>query len=236
MSVLKSELPDEYVISNPITGENAGEFWANVRNSDSISIDSERLEKFHGCPFIVGIDIFQLDYLPRDIEKEQELAKLFHLVWTTVRLAKKKDKTDEEKKDLTILLDEIERECRKSYSVKFNRSNEKELISELIVLANKIASSVPEDESDEMVTFISYENRPYKRNPKSYFDQIVWLPFENINVPVPASWEELLPRIYKDYMVPKRQTQAHDYPFYKRQLDMLREKYNEMIAGAKSEL
>lgn len=227
MSVLKDELPKEYVISNPLTGENATDFWASVRNSDSISIDPKRLEKFHGCPFIVGIDIFQLDYLPRDKEKEQNHTRLFHLVWSTVRLAKKENKSEKDLEDLYILLDEIERECASKYETNLDRTDVGELVVSLIVLANRIAASVKREESDEVVTFISLENNPQKRNPKEYFDEVEWLPFENIYVPVPASWENLLPRIYNNYMVPRMHTQKHDYPLYKGQLEMLREKYRE---------
>lgn len=229
MSVLKDELPEGYVVHNPLTGENASEFWASVQNSDAISIEPERLERYHGCPFVVGIDIFQLDYLPRDKEKEEELAKLFHMVWSTVRLAKRTEKSDEEEQNLMILLDEIDRVCSKQYGVVIDRIDNQKTISGLVVLANKIASSVKEEDADEMVTFISYEKNSEKRNPKEFFDEVEWVPFENIFVPVPASWEKLLPRIYKNYMTPRKLTQKHDYPLYKAQLESLKEIYQQKM-------
>ncbi len=32
----------------------------------------ERFDKFHGCPYVLGIDIFPMDYLSRD-EEERKL-------------------------------------------------------------------------------------------------------------------------------------------------------------------
>lgn len=229
MKVLKDELPEGYIISNPLTGENATEFWASVQNGNSISIEPEHLEKYHGCPFIVGIDIFQLDYLPRDKEREEEHAKKFHLVWSTVRLAKRQERTEEEENNLDILLDEIERALGREYDVVFDRDDNEKVISDLVVLANKIAASVKADESDEMVTFINYEKNKSKRNPKEYFDTVEWLPFENIYVPVPGEWDKILSSIYRNYMVPRKFLQAHGYPFYKTQLEYLRELYREKM-------
>ena len=229
MAVLKDELPKEYVISNPLTGENATEYWASVRNGNTISISPERLERYHGCPFVVGIDIFQLDYLPREKKLEEEHVNKFHIVWTTVRLAKKKDRTEEEDNKLTILLDEIERVFGRGYDVTFDREDNDKVISDLVVLANKIASSINADESDDIVSFIGYLGDKCKRNPKEYFDNIEWLPFESIYVPVPKEWDKILTSFYKDYMVPQKFLQEHDYPFYKTQLEYLRQLYREMM-------
>lgn len=233
MEIAKDELPSDYVISNPLTGENATEFWASVRNGNTISIDPKHLEKNHGCPFIVGIDIFQLDYLPRNPQREKEHTELFHYVWSAVRLVKKSDKDTDDVNRLSFLLNEIETKCKQRFECDFELENEDKLIKQLIVLANQIAASVKRDESDEMVTFISFENHREKRNPKEFFDEVIWVPFENINVPVPSSWELLLPRIYKNYMVPRRFTQKHDYPFYKQQIELVRQKYEEMLGEKK---
>ena len=49
------------------------------------------------------------------------------------------------------------------------------------------------------------------------------LPFETITVTAPAGYDEILKVNYGDYMTPVRGTQAHDYPFWKKQERILAE-------------
>nr|MCR5785043.1 LicD family protein [Eubacterium sp.] len=49
------------------------EFLNRVVNSRAISFDKEFRKKYHGCPFSVGIDVFPLDYLPRDAQEQERI-------------------------------------------------------------------------------------------------------------------------------------------------------------------
>lgn len=45
-----------------------GTMLGAVMNSFTVRYDKDFLEEFHGCPYICGIDVYCLDYVPRDIE------------------------------------------------------------------------------------------------------------------------------------------------------------------------
>ncbi len=218
MAVLPKELPSEYVIHNALADEDAEELWSSIANSDSISIEPARLKKFHGCPFVVGLDIYPLDFVPRDAEVREAVRKQFHFVWTTRRLAKRENRTAEEEENLQLFLREIERQ----FQMKFDRS--RPIISQLVRLANRIAASVREEDGDELSVYINVLGRPKEYAKKSCFEKIDWAPFENIFVPIPHGYDEILTALYGDYKTPVMKRQSHDYPFYNRQLEWLRQK------------
>ena len=88
MEVLPKELPEGYRVRGPLTEEGYDQFHTCVNSGSGISIAQEWLEQFHGCPFTVGLDIFPLDYLPRD-EQERTLQKnLFTLAGRVAQLAR----------------------------------------------------------------------------------------------------------------------------------------------------
>ncbi len=71
MEIAPKELPPGYKVESSLTDIGYTQFHCCVFNAFSISISEERLRRFHGCPFAVGVDVFPLDYLPRD-EEERE--------------------------------------------------------------------------------------------------------------------------------------------------------------------
>ncbi|MBE5865436.1 MAG: LicD family protein [Lachnospiraceae bacterium] len=220
MSVLPGELPAGYIVHNPLADDENGEYWGSVVNSDCISIEPGRLQKFHGCPFMVGIDIYPLDFVPRDEKAKEEIKQKFHLVWTTCRMAKNPDRSAEEEKDFQILLKEVENRC----GVSLDKENG--LVGRLVRLANQIAASVKETDGDEIGMYIDVAYRPKGYVSKECFAEIDWMPFENIFVPVAHGYDEILTLIYGDYMEPVCGAQSHNYPFYKAQLEMLRQMVN----------
>lgn len=50
------------------------------------------------------------------------------------------------------------------------------------------------------------------------------MPFENMVLTVPSDSDKVLRAYYGDYMVFERNTQAHEYPIYKKDLEMLHER------------
>ena len=55
----KDELPEEYRLLCMDLEPKYDSLIVRVVNSTSVSMDKERLDKFHGCPYVLGIDIFQ---------------------------------------------------------------------------------------------------------------------------------------------------------------------------------
>lgn len=71
LEVAQKELPEGYKINNC---RNKHDFWlflARVMNTGHICFDDEYLKRNHGFPYIAGVDIFLMDYVSRDEEKEK---------------------------------------------------------------------------------------------------------------------------------------------------------------------
>lgn len=99
MQVLPKELPEGYLVRGPLTDEGYDQFHTCLNNGNGISIAKEWLEQYHGCPFTVGLDIFPLDYLPRN-EKDRELqVTLLAMTGRIAQLAKNVARGDYNPKD-----------------------------------------------------------------------------------------------------------------------------------------
>lgn len=222
MEVLEKELPKGYRVHHSGHGLGQEQFWACVMNSNEISIEQDRLENFHGCPFIVGIDIFPLDGIPKNKKAKEMEEALFTLVWKTVQLAKKEEKTRKDEKDLLEAIKAIEA----SRNAKIDRS--KDLVNELWRVGNEVVKSYNSEDDEQVVSFLSYMKNRRKIFRREWFEDVEYLPFENVEIPVPIGYKEWLTANYGDYSILKKFDAAHDYPFYNKQLEQLRNIVREM--------
>ena len=218
MSVLKDELPAECVVHNPLTDDDSTEFWASVANADTISIEPSRLQKYHGCPFMVGIDIYPLDKVPDDPAARNQLLEDCRWLWTTYRLAKnKEDKTREEEESLEKLLEELERR----YHTRFR--SDKPYPAQILRIAHRVARDQKMHSCSTVSVYHNFLSMPECLLQEEWFKNIQLAPFEELMLPIPDHAGDILSALYGDYMVIKPMTQSHDYPFYNRQLELLRQ-------------
>lgn len=246
MEVAPEELPAGFVVESPLTEKGYTQFHSCIFNSFSISISEERLRKYHGCPFAVGVDIFPLDYLPDDEEEREGQQAIFTLIGTTVALAKKEDRTEEDEADLTEAFDTLEEVCGVTFErEKLETEKKSELLSSVYKLANQLCTCYGEEDGDYLVMYMDYARWPEKIYRKEWFAETVQKSFEGFLVPVPVGYDEILRKIYGDYHVRVRSGGMHDYPLYNKQLRHLREvtesleekaaRIDELIAQARQE-
>ena len=247
MEVLPKELPEGYLARSPLTDVGYNQFHSWISNGDGISIKKEWLEQFHGCPFTVGVDIFPLDYLPRN-ERDRELqVKLLLLAGRIAQMARTLDQgrleelcdedTDKEealknpdkikqkaKEEMEEGIEYLEKNCKFSINRQlFEEEQWYMFSSEMWKWANYIAMMYGEKESDYLVYYVNYTERENKKFPKEWFDGVYGAEFEDFMLPVPVGYDQILKRIYGDYVICIRKTSSHDYPFYAVQLRLLRE-------------
>ncbi len=202
---VKQEAPKGYDLLNIYTTQDYTEVFARLVNSRIIDFSKEHLEKFHGCPYAVGVDIFPLDYLPKEEEEAKLQKDLYEYVMQVKFRVEKKEEIQKE------WLDQIESLC----NVKIQK--DKPLLQQLMILMDRLSSLYRREESDEVTLMHSYANGFCRRMKKEWFEKVIWMPFENMQMPVPQGYEECLKIFYgKNYMTP-RQFKLHDYPFYARQ-------------------
>lgn len=244
MEIAPKELPKDYVVESSLTEKGYREFHSCIFNALTISVSEERLRNFHGCPFAVGIDVFPLDFLPRNEEEREGQHAIFHLIGLTVALIKKEERIEEDEADLQDAFDALEDIC----GVKFQREllgteQESELLSSVYKLANQLCMCYGEEDGDEFVMYMDYAKWPHKVYKKEWFDGVVEQPYEGFLIPIPVGYDNILKTIYGDYHARIRSGTCHEYPLYNKQLKHLREvtedlegkvaRVNELIEQAK---
>ena len=166
---------------------------------------NDYMKYFHGFPYQrAGIDIFPLDYIP----KEDEFADIQKIMikqgtnllgnWTMLESEGKLEES----------LHAYEKLC----NVRIDRQGD--VKNWLWKLTDAIASLYHKEEAEYITNYTFWIEKDGYKMKKEWYDNVVMLPFENIEIAAPAMYHEALTAQFGDYMVPVKGAADHDYPFY----------------------
>lgn len=228
LKYLPEELPNGYDVRCPLleVEDEAEEYQCTVFNARTISIERRRLERYHGCPFIVGVDIFPLDYISRDARLVKYQREKFRLARQTAWVIKKEEDTDENREQVEEALIALNSHCKTTLKRGKGEIEDKFLVNRLWKLANEVAMQSDCRSGEYITQYMNYSRDEAIRFDKRIFDDIVYLPFEQVMLPAPKEYDKVLRTIYGDYTEIIKGGSSHDYPVYKKQLESLREVYN----------
>lgn len=200
----KDELPEGYKILCMDLEPEYDSLIVRVVNSTSISNDAKRMEKYHGCPYVLGIDIFPLDYISRDKDECQFHLEVINIILGAIDAVTSSDITEQELDSYLVQVEQLT-------GVTIDRKVPVKL--SLMRLAEKLCSIYGTDDADEVAgiwRLIWQENFHF---PKEWFDDLIEVPFETVTIPVPKEYDRILKIKYGDnYMTPIKKI-THDYPF-----------------------
>ena len=209
ISVAKYELPEEYDLLNVYEYPEDITFLSRVVNSRKIRFDEEHLNNFHGFPYVVGIDIFVTDYIPRKKEDEKRQCQLINIVRGTLQNMTLEAPTDPQ---VLSAVKDIQKLCR----VKFDRTVP--LKTQLARLVDKLSAMYKANEADDVGFIVDLANGKDYHIKKEAYAEMIMMPFENIMIPVPVGYDAILKVKYgENYMTPIRGASSHEYPFYRKQ-------------------
>ena len=213
LQVAKKEMPEGFCVFTYETHPDFWSFLARFVSKNRICFEADHLKAFYGFPYIVGIDIFVLDYVSEDAEKNSERNKVAKYVIEAIDLVAEGKITGRE---ADTVLDKIERMLHVTL---LNRRDLHKMRVQVYKEAEKLFGAFSEEESKEFTRMMPDElyNENAFRLQKEYYDQQVWLPFENTYLPVPSGYDEMLRRRYGDYMKLVRNCGGHNYPFFETQ-------------------
>lgn len=216
LQVAEKELPDGFAVFNYKTHSDFWNFLARVVAKPRICFEEEHLERFYGFPYIVGIDIFIMDYISENPEKEEIRAKIVNYVLAVA------DAVGTPKMQGAVLqehLRRVEEMCKTSIP---QWQSEHELKVWLYQMVENLFGMFDEKESGAIAQLMPVGLRS-KRSwiPKEYYGEGIRVPFEGTSIPVPVAYEEVLRRKYGNYMSPVRNIAGHDYPFFMTQRKQL---------------
>lgn len=213
--VADRELPSEFFIHDFEHKEGHWLFLSRVVNNSKISFNEGYLDKHFNYPYMAGIDIFIQDYLYRDPGKEKERDReIIYLITVADAIVA----GDKEPEVIEYHLQEIE----EKYGIGIDRKlDDRHKGIALYKLAEEQMMRVPYEEADEVGQIFPFILKGGVGRPKTDYEELVRLPFENTTMPVPSRYHELLKTRYGDYFQVRKIWTGHDYPYFERQRENL---------------
>ena len=222
-----SDLPANYKLLNFYNEPEYTDYMTRVVNNSGISFEKEHLDKYYGFPFVAGIDIFVLDYLPDDEEKLNEMLDLVtELQYVDAGISS----GEMNSREVNGYLEKIDSVLDLHGQSKLHFNNYTDF-SENVILKNKIRIAIDKifslykdiNNAKEITLMpIYYKNRSYVF-PAFYYENIIMLKYEDFMMPVPAYYDAILTKKYGEYIKTVKKGGSHDYPFYEHQEKILEE-------------
>ena len=205
----EEELPDGFKVMNFKNHPGHHFFVARIVGKPRICFEEEHLKRFHGFPYIAGIDLFVLDNVCSDRAREEIKAKKAEYVVTVAdNIADGKTKGREAEEQL--------KECERYTGKRINRNLKGEQLRVFMYgLVEELFASIPDEDSDalvQMMPFGMYGNKLHI--PKEYYRNTVRLPYMDTTMSVPICFDAVMRMKFGNYMQIHRKWNGHDYPFF----------------------
>ena len=212
MSVARFDMEEGFDVQ---TFRNQKDFWlfmGKVVGKNRFCFEKEHLRRFHNFPYIACVDIFVLDYVYRDPEKEEKRRTLCkYMLGVADAIVEGRLSTDERQKSLNIIREMSGKQVGDiADPVRMGRY----LYGEV----EKIFAEVPEQEADMLTQLFPWGLKGNGLHfPKEYYEKAIYLPFECTTMPVPYVYDKMLRMRYGEYMKVVKDAGAHNYPFFEGQ-------------------
>ena len=205
----ETELPDGFKVMNFHNHPYHHFFVARIVGKPRVCFEEDHLKRFHGFPYIVGVDLFVMDNACADREKEKLKSKMAEFVLTVaddIADGKAKGQAAE------ALLKECERYTGRKIS---RRLKGEELRISMYGIVEELFASIPDEESDalvQMMPFGMYDHHLYI--PKEYYRKTIRIPYMDMSIPVPICYDAVTRMKFGNYMKIYKKGGVHEYPFY----------------------
>lgn len=216
LEIAEKIMPSNYKIYNLKSHNNDGNMVSRIINTDQISYDAEKLKKYHGVPYVIGLDIFPLDYISDNKEDDELQSNVIVMISSIMNVIKSIQdnnvQLDEENlTQINMQLSQVENIC----GVTINR--EDDIVQQLNILIDRMCGIYRENEAEYITIMLLWVGGKNYRFPKKYYDKAIRIPFENTTIPVPYAYDSILKKKYGDYMKLVHTWDSHDYPIFESQ-------------------
>lgn len=203
IALAKQGLPDGYQLLTMYDDEPFYELFARFVNGKGISSDKGFLEKNMGCIFPNGVDIFPIDYISNDTDRESARYTILKSVQTLLSSDVKPKDTEYE-----ALLSDVESISGQIISRKIPYRQQ------LYQMLDKVGKIFSKDESNDITEMAYYVHNFNYKCSKNIFEDDCKLPFENMMINSPKDYDSMLRWVFGDYLKIVKGGGDHDYPFF----------------------
>ena len=226
LDVVPGELPPEFVTTSLLPGAlPPKEMTFNVGNGNRLNTSPEFLERFHGCPYATGVDVFVFDRVPDDPEEFKYQDRLIRLLDRMLMLqweVNDSSITQERKSEYDGIKRTIEEELAYTFNSQEPYTTQ---ILRMLDLACGLCDDCGSKHVENREQVIYYGEKGFRED---FFTDRVFVPFENVmDVPIPRDYETALKNVFGNYKIPTKFSSQHDYPIYHNQRDALYKAYKD---------
>ncbi len=205
--LFRSEFPKEYKLRNYET--DMMEYHICLTNGHLIH-EGDELSKHDNYPFVTGVDIFPIDFLPDDADERKKLRDDILLIDKAVFYIddlNKGKKTSINKEEFKNALEKISEISHKKLDP------EKPSLKELYRIADRRMAAF--SSGREVTNIRDWVGKDRFRFSKEYFDVSLSLPFERADINVPLGYGAVLTAHFgSGFMERRKEKAAHDYPAF----------------------
>lgn len=209
-SIMYDEYPPDYAIICYDAKNPAYRKWDNltrVMTGLQMRTDRAYLDSHFQCPYPAGLDIFPLDFIPDDPEECRQYHDLCTIIYTAMNPESGWDSLPDEQK--TGLINAVETVTGYHFDA------DADIRMQIYRLGDAIFSMYHRDECSRVVMMGYSLPRGGYVCQKSWFEEEHYLPFEDMEIPVPSDTDTYLRIEFGEgYMVQNRGSYGHGYPFY----------------------
>lgn len=225
MTVLLQELPDYYDLFSIYNQPAWYNTFSRVVNTKKLPLEDERIKLFHNFPLPAGIDIFPLDYVPKNQELAGIQRDLLNLTWRMIKnlIRDSEGKYNAEQKaqvaaEINEAIEVLAEFC--SIPSVENRS----LIQVFQLIFEQLSMLGIDENSDGIASFSTFNQYGYKSVlKKQWYDESEYMGFEYGKIKVPCGYDKVLTANFNNYMKYVKYGQDHAYPYYQKAIRQLKE-------------
>ena len=188
-----------------------------INNTYTADFNPDYLRAHCGFPYTVGIDLYPLDYVPRDPEEYSIAKTVFGYTILTGYKYKSLNWPRYAKPNVdfeSINLDEAYSSIQDATGIRIDKNGD--VLRQLNDIAINISSYTKSKDADMVACMM---HTAFGENhmifPKNAFRDRIAVPFEGGRIYVPSGYDSILRSNYgANYMIPNTHV-PHDYPYYK---------------------
>ncbi len=195
-----------YFLQNPSTDMGYPKGYCRLRNSNTTEIPI--FDVYEKCNHGIFIDIFPLDQLPDDdVQLQKQINKLRRLRMLMNAFSRYYSHVEAEGASTFKCI----AYKMAAFLFRSNILNMSDLYKRYEETATKYSTEMTKRVGTIAGTF---DNHRFIYEQKHWVSKTIWLDYENIKVPLPEAYDEILKHSYGDYMTPKQENTLHGETFF----------------------
>ena len=208
----QNELPEGYSVYNIYSRPDFDVYLTRVTNTLYPRNDEDFLGSHCGFPYIAGVDIFCIDYVNPDEEIDTELCRMIYRI-DSIATGLDPKLYVKDIPDYAGVLKDIETMCYYCFN------GFEPVRQQIYKLCEKLMQNTKKEDAIKATCMSNHVNMPGFRGifPTEYYEELITMPYEFIEVPVPLHYDEILRTLFGNYMKPYRAGGLHEYPYYEKQ-------------------